>query len=115
MKYKRLSRPQDGVKSMVITCRKCDRESTSVVYKSFRYIAQLVDEINAAVPAPEIFIRKSIDNKSKNEKFRFHVKGYFYLTHLRMNYKINFEHTLRIHIYPKSKDFSPKKSEVLTE
>jgi hypothetical protein len=115
MVYKRINNPENGSKSMVLSTRKTDRESTAFIYKSFKYAAQKTQDDNRPLTVPEIHIKKSFDSKRLREKFSFRVKGYFYMTHQRMNFKIDFEHTLRIHLYYRSKDFSPKKSEVLTE
>jgi len=112
--YKRRCRPKRGIKSLIIRSNSEDKESKTQVRKSFTYNVSKSNEVKPRVEAPEIHITKAVDTKRRVEDFKFSVKGFFYMTHQRQKFKVEFHHVLRIKITWK-KDFSPKKSEVLTE
>ncbi|MDZ4242793.1 MAG: hypothetical protein U1D99_08195, partial [Candidatus Omnitrophota bacterium] len=63
---------------------------------------------------PEVYIRKRFNTRTCEEQFSFRVKGHFYIAQERTQLKVDFCHTLRIHILWKSKLFSPKKPVTLT-
>ena len=106
---------EDKTKSLSVIQKFEDKECQTEIQKSFRYAVSGA-EINAP-PAcePQIYIIKSFDSKKKIEMFNFQVKGSFYITHSRLLWKVEFNHTLDIKIHWKEKIFSPKKSEVLTK
>lgn len=91
-----------------------EAEYISTVKKSFAYTVSLSDDLSSDVPKPDVFITKEFDALRKREYFCFRVKGYFYTVYKRVVIKVQFEHILRIEILWK-KNFSPKKSVVLTE
>ncbi len=91
-----------------------DSESKSQVRKNFSYKLHKSTDLTQQEEAPEVFIRKAFDSKNGIEKFNFQVKGYYYITHKRVLFKVHFRHTLNIKVQWKSKAFSPKKSEILT-
>ena len=106
---------EDKTKSLSIIQQFEDKECKTEIQKSFRYAVSSA-ELNAPqVCEPQIYITKSIDTKKKVEMFNFQVKGSFYITHIRLLWKVEFHHTLDIKINWKEKIFSPKKSEVLTK
>ena len=89
-------------------------KGVSTVKKSFAYTVSLTDDLSCDIQKPDVFITKEFDAARKREFFCFQVKGYFYTVYDRVVMKVQFEHTLRIEIVWK-KNFSPKKSVVLTE
>ena len=91
-----------------------DKECRTHIRKGFVYIVTKVEQIDKKVAKPEILIIKSINSKTRQEKFTFRVKGAFYLTKDRSIVRVDFYHTLRICLYWKEKIFSPKKSVTLT-
>ena len=106
---------EDKTKSLSIIQKFEDKECKTEIQKSFRYAVSSA-EINAPqVCEPQIYIIKSFDSKKKDEMFNFQVVGSFYITHIRLLWKVEFHHTLDIKIHWKEKIFSPKKSEVLTK
>ncbi len=102
------------IKSFSISSDSEDKECKTHVEKSFLYNVLLADKTEDLEP-PQIHIKKSIDTAKKLEKFNFQVKGSFYMTRDRVLIKVDFHHTLNIEIVWKTKIFSPKKSEVLTD
>jgi hypothetical protein len=91
-----------------------DKDCKTDVQKSFIYIVSRVSQVTGKTQNPEIFIRKAFDSRTRQEKFRFKVKGSFFLTRDRNLFKVDFCHTLYIAIIWKNKIFSPKKSVTLT-
>jgi len=92
-----------------------DSESKTRVRKTFSYKVHRVKELTPEEKAQEIVVRKEFDTKKGIEKLNFKVKGYYYITHERVLFKVNFRHTLSIKIEWNLKNFSPKKSEILTK
>ncbi len=91
-----------------------DKDCKTRVHKSFVYLVAPAAEVREALPAPQIYIRKRFNSKTKEENFAFKVKGAFYMTRDRGVLKVDFCHALRISIVWKNKIFSPNKSETLT-
>jgi hypothetical protein len=91
-----------------------DKECRTLVRKSFIYKVHECPATIDSDEAPQINIKKEIDNKSFREKFSFRVKGVFYLNQGRYSYRVEFCHALKIIIDWKAGIFSPKKSETLT-
>ena len=112
--YRKKQSLKNRCKVISITENSEDNECKTMVRKSFVYILTEVKCINESLGKPEIFIRKSFDTRLRDEKFNFRVKGGFYMTQERDIFKVDFCHTLNIHIKWKGKIFSPKKSATLT-
>ena len=103
-----------GTKSMTIIQRTEDDECRTCVRKSFDYHVSRTSKLEPVNKAPQIYIEKTIDSNKATEGFNFHVKGSFYMTHQRVILKVDYHHVLNIQIRWKTKNFSPKKSEILT-
>jgi len=101
-------------KNFSIHSKSEDEVSKTQVQKSFSYVVNRVEKAVPAAKAPIVFIRKSFDQKRRIEKFGFHVRGCFIITHEDIMMKVLFHHTLDIKIKWKAKNFSPKKSDSLT-
>lgn len=114
VEFKKRNNPKKGIKRLSIIQKTNDRECSTTVQKSFLYHVVKAEKEEANVEAPEIYIRKTFDTKKGIERFDFKVKGHFYMTHNRWFLKVNFHHKLNINIVWK-KNFSPKKSAVLTK
>ena len=85
-----------------------DKECKTYIRKSFVYIITPEVRIDQPVPQPDIYIRKAYSTKTKQEKFSFRVKGFFYVAKEATFFKVSFCHGLKINILWKSKVFSPK-------
>ena len=103
------------VKVYSITQKTEDKECVTRVHKSFVYNLSNTAKISPEIEKPQVFVEKSLNTKRGIEKFNFRVKGYFYITHNRILLRVDFKHSLMIHMAWKNKIFSPKKSEILTE
>ncbi len=112
--YKRSVATDKRSKFLAVQTRSEDKDSKTLVRKSFMYKVAEAGTENPQIAAPQVFIKKSLDTKKRIERFQFRVQGAFYLNHNRMLMKVDFEHTLHILIFWKHKIFSPKKSAVLT-
>ena len=87
-----------------------DKDCVTKVRKTFVYVlSPTVGELQTS-PEPLIKILKSFDTKTRDEKFLFRIKGTVYVNHNRRLVKVDYCHTLRIHLKWKTKVFSPKKS-----
>jgi len=86
-----------------------DKECITHIRKNFIYVAQPADEETSSV-APEVHIKKSFDSKSKDERFALRVKGFFFVNRNRKLVRVDYCHTLKIHLHWKSQLGSPKKS-----
>jgi hypothetical protein len=95
----------------VITLREHteEKECTTDVRKNFVYLASEARS-EEEQSTPRVHIAKSFDSVSRDEKFSFRVKGFFYVNHSRRLMKVDYCHTLRINLHWKTKVFSPKKS-----
>ncbi len=85
-----------------------DKECKTFVRKSFIYLVTPQMRVEQTVPQPDIYIRKFTSAKTKEEKFSFRVKGYFYIAKDYCFLKVSFCHCLKINILWKAKIFSPK-------
>ena len=85
-----------------------DKECKTFVRKSFIYLVTPQMRIEQTIPQPDITIRKFYCTKTKEEKFSFRVKGYFYIAKEYCFLKVSFCHSLKINILWKAKVFSPK-------
>jgi hypothetical protein len=95
----------------VITLREHtdDKQCITDVRKNFVYVASAAQD-EEAQPAPQVHIAKSFDSISRDEKFSFQVKGFFYVNHGRRLMKVAYRHTLRINLHWKTKTSTPKKT-----
>ena len=91
-----------------------DKECKTYVRKNFLYIVTKEEEAEDDLSVPQVFIKKAIDTKNREEKFSFRVKGCFYTSRDRINFKVRFCHSLKIRITWKTKAFSPKSATQLT-
>ena len=107
--------PETRTKSLSVQQNTEDKDCKTQVRKSFKYKVTDAQPGQAEATEPQIYIRKKFDTKKQIELFHFQVKGDFCVTHQRMSYSVQFEHSLEIEIHWKSKAFSPKKSVVLTK
>ena len=112
--YKKKINQQTNTKVMCICQKKEEKDCNTLVRKGFYYNVSKTAQVKPILEAPEITIKKVIDTIAKIEKFYFQVRGSFFITHGRILRKVNFHHSLNIKVSWK-KDFSPKKSAVLTE
>jgi hypothetical protein len=113
--YKRKVDFKERTKELSLSSRTEDAQSVTQVQKGFLYTVTPVQEAKEVPSQPEISIFKEFDTKKRIEKFKFEVKGFFYLDHGRSLVKVDFKHKLDIYIKWKTKNFSPKKSAVLTK
>ena len=95
-------------KTILISERSEDKECKTSVRKSFIYLVSPEVRMEQPVNQPDIYIRKSYNTKTKEEKFSFRVKGYFYIAKENCFLKVYFCHCLKINIFWKAKVFSPK-------
>ena len=98
------------VKITKIAERSQDKDCATSVRKTFVYVLSRVTDETQKLPDPQIKIRKSFDTKTRDEKFAFRIKGSIYVNHNRRLIRVDYCHTLRIHLRWKTKVFSPKKS-----
>ena len=98
------------VKITKIAERSQDKDCDTSVRKTFVYVLSQVADETQKLPEPQIKIRKSFDTRTKDEKFSFRIKGSIYVNHNRRLIRVDYCHTLRIHLRWKTKVFSPKKS-----
>lgn len=112
--FKRRQDVKRGTKYLHISSKTENSECITLVRKGFLYKAKISHELDPQPSSPEVHIRKSHDTKQNIEKFSFHVKGTFYVSHARRLIQVDFHHSLNIKIVWKKKAFSPEKSEVLT-
>ena len=115
MVFKRLNNRTKRRKAVVITSCAEDKNSKTIVRKSFAYKVSEINGTMSPIAEPNIFINKIYDTKKRMERFNFRVKGGFYLTRERAYVRVDFHHALTIEIHWKAKMVSPKQSEVLTE
>ncbi len=110
--YKNLTSIPKGKKTILIREKSEDQECLTYIRKSFIYLATNEVRINQPADAPQIFIKKLFNSKTKEEKFSFKVKGFFYITKDFSFVKVRFSHTLKINIHWKTKVLSPKAAEL---
>ncbi len=106
--YRRSTSLHNRTKAISVAETSEDKECKTLVKKTFVYLVSPNVEVQAPSSQPEIHIKKSYDTKTKEEKFGFKVKGLFYLTRNQIFYRVNFCHSLNIHITWKPKVISSK-------
>ncbi len=87
-----------------------DKDCVTRVKKTFVYVLTPVVGEAQTPGEPVIRIHKSFNTKTRDEKFSFRMKGSIYVNHHRSLFRVDYCHTLRIHLRWKTKIFSPKKS-----
>jgi hypothetical protein len=112
--FRKTTDPQNQTKVVSIIQKKDEEQCATEVRKKFVYHVSPCDEVVSKIPAPQVNIRKFIDNKKGIEKFHMEIRGYFIMPHKRYFAKVHFHHTLHIVVNWKVKIFSPKKSAALT-
>lgn len=113
VRIQKVDKPEHRIKLLSICQAAEDKQCDTSVHKSFFYKVFKCYDTEPQLNPPQIYVFKALDTKNKTEKFRFQVKGCFYVTHKRFLYKIRYRHLLDIEIKWK-KIFSPKKSAVVT-
>ncbi len=106
--YRNATSLPKGRKAIFISEKCEDKECRTYVRKSFVYLVSPEMRVCQPANAPDIHIRKAYNSKTKEEKFTFRIKGYFYITKDFSVLKVRFCHSLKIKILWKSKLFSPK-------
>ena len=107
--FKRRCDPHNRIKSFSIQQENEDQECITRIRKSFRYDISIIDQVDPEPNPANVYIKKYFGSEKRIEKFSFQVKGTFCLTHKQQLLKVEFSHALNIHIYWKTKNFSPKK------
>ncbi|MDE1919974.1 MAG: hypothetical protein KGJ09_00975 [Candidatus Omnitrophica bacterium] len=94
----------------VITLREHaeEKECVTDVRKNFIYVAAEVQR-EEKQSIPRVYIKKSFDSATRDEKFFFRVKGVLYVNHCRRLMQVAYCHTLRINLHW-LKNVSPKKT-----
>ena len=111
--YRKMTSLQNRSKAISVSESSEDKECKTFVKKSFIYIVTPHIDADEQAFFPDIFIKKSYNTRTREEKFSFRVKGLFYLNRDETIFRVDFCHTLHIHITWKPKVFSPK-SVILT-
>ncbi len=106
--YKKMTSLQNRSKAISVAETSEDKECKTYVKKSFVYMVTPELKIDATQSPPDIYIKKSYDTRTKEERFSFKVKGLFYINRDQMYFRVDFSHSLNIHITWKPKVLSPK-------
>lgn len=114
VQFKKKTDLNKKTKVFSITQKTEDKKCVTRVYKSFLYNVSPTAKIAPVIEQPQVNIKKCFDSEKAIEKFKFKVTGNFHITHNRVLFRVDFKHSLIIHIKWKNKVFSPKKSEILT-
>lgn len=85
-----------------------DKESDTLVNKTFVYLVSRVDQIPQDIPAPQVFITKKIESEARREVFLFRVKGVVYMREHRFIYRVEYSHGLTVHLQWKTHVLSSK-------
>ncbi len=101
--FKNLTSLKKRRKVISVSERSEDKECNTHVQKSFVYIVSPEIRIDGSISQPDIYIKKYFNTRTKEEKFYFKVKGYFYITKDLSFLKVSFCHSLRINILWKTK------------
>jgi len=114
LQFKKKTDRNNHIKTFSITQKNEDKQCVTRVHKSFLYNVSHTAKIAPVIEQPQVYIKKCFDSEKSIEKLKFKVEGCFYVTHDRVLFRVDFKHSLIIHIKWKNKIFSPKKSEILT-
>ena len=85
-----------------------DKECATRVMKNFVYLVSQADAIPEEMEVPAIQVMKKISNETKTETFVFKVKGAIYVKENRFIYRIQYCHSLCVHLYWKNHVLSSK-------
>ena len=85
-----------------------DKECTSRVMKNFVYLISPADMIPENIGAPEIRIVKKMQTAPRIETFLFRIKGEIYVKEKRFIYRVQYCHSLNVHMFWKSHVLSSK-------
>ena len=112
--YKKRCDTHNRTKAFSILQRTEDTECVTKIHKSFRYMVYKTDKETAGqLEPPQVYIKKFISTSKCLEKFSFQIKGTLYITHKDHVLRVDFQHTLNIHLTWKSKSFLPKHSTIV--
>ena len=106
--FKNATSLQKKRKAISVSERSEDKECKTFVRKSFVYLVTPQMRVEQPIPSPDIYIRKTYNTRSKEEKFSFRVKGFFYIARESCFLQVSFCHCLKINILWKAKILSPK-------
>ncbi len=106
--YRKMMSLQNRRKAISVLERSEDKECKTYVKKNFVYIVTPNAKVTKALNQPDIYIKKSYDTRTKEERFSFKIKGSFYISREESCFLVSFCHSLNIHIMWKSKVISPK-------
>ncbi|MBF0486339.1 MAG: hypothetical protein HQL16_07500 [Candidatus Omnitrophica bacterium] len=85
-----------------------DEECATQVRKNYIYLLSRADEVPQKPEAPQISVTKRIDSAKKNETFVFKIKGVIHITEKRFIYRVEYCHSLLIHMTWKTHVLSSK-------
>ena len=97
-----------GLKQFILREKHFEPDNITHVKKSFRYhVTRLHRSLELPTVAPEVFVRKTKNQKRGLEMARFEVRGKIYTKHDNGVYEVIYHHVLNIHILWKNKILSP--------
>ncbi|NTV29183.1 MAG: hypothetical protein HGA80_03775 [Candidatus Omnitrophica bacterium] len=85
-----------------------DKDSSTRVMKNFVYLISREDAIPEEMDTPEVRVVKKITAEDKSEVFVFKVKGHIYVKEKRFIYKVQYCHSLCVHMIWKTHVLSTK-------
>ncbi len=85
-----------------------DKDCTTRVMKNFVYLVSRIDQIPEEIEAPQIRIIKKLEGASRAESFLFRIKGEIYIREKRFIYRVQYCHSLHVHLLWKTHVLSSK-------
>lgn len=85
-----------------------DKDCSTRVMKNFVYLVSPADAIPGEMDPPAIYITKKISAENKSEVFMFKVKGDIYVKEKRFIYRVQYCHSLCVHLFWKTHVLSSK-------
>jgi hypothetical protein len=85
-----------------------DKECATRVMKNFVYLVSMADSIPEDIGAPQIRIIKKVVNEPKIETFLFRIKGEIFVKEKRFIYRVQYCHSLYVHLFWKNHVLSSK-------
>jgi hypothetical protein len=85
-----------------------DKECATRVMKNFVYLISRADQIPQEIGAPQIRIVKKVEGEPKVETFLFRIKGEIYVKERRFIFRVQYCHSLNVHIFWKNHVLSSK-------
>ncbi len=113
--YKKRHSLKDRRKMMSICETSDEQDCKTSVRKHFVYLVTTENQVEPKLEPPRIDITKCVNTKTREERFHFRVKGYFFMARDNNLFRVRFCHSLHISITWKPGKFSPQKSATLTE